>query len=233
MVEVDLFPLFEGNLLHAAIVGIERNNRGPGQSLHELPCQLGFPGTGRTRNTDDVRSHYSDGGVISVYNPSTAATRPSTVKTLAWVATSTPSWRAVRVVMGPMEATGMPRSAPAPAASTRLRTVEELVKVRQSGRRARISRACSARWSGATVRYASTTSTRAPRRASSAGTRSRATAARGSRTRLPARSCAAKASRSPSATYSRPIRSHFTCNASTAARSEEHTSELQSLTNLV
>src|ERR1035441_6264070 len=152
VVEVDLLALFEGNLLHAAIVGIEGNNRGPRQSLCELLCQLGFPGAGRTRNTNDVRSHYSDGGVISVYNPSTAATRPSTLKTLACVATSMPSWRAVTVVMGPMEATGMPRRASAPTASTRLRTVEELVKVRRSGRTARTSRARSARCSGRTVR---------------------------------------------------------------------------------
>ena len=68
MIEVDLLALFEGNLLHAAIVGIQRNDRGPRQSLYELLCQFGFPGAGRTGNTDDVRSHYSDGGVISVYN---------------------------------------------------------------------------------------------------------------------------------------------------------------------
>ena len=54
MIEVDLLPRFERNFLHAAIVGIQRNDRGPGQSLHELPGQFGFPGTGRTRNTDDV-----------------------------------------------------------------------------------------------------------------------------------------------------------------------------------
>jgi hypothetical protein len=68
-----------------------------------------------------------------VYNPTIAWTSPSTEKTGASTATAMPRSRAVRVVMGPMEATATPSRAAAPAAATKFRTVEELVKVTQSG----------------------------------------------------------------------------------------------------
>src|SRR5271157_4348306 len=154
MVEVDFLALFEGNFFHAAVVGIERNDGGPGQLPHKLFGQLGFPGAGRTGDADDVRSHSVVGGVIPVYNPRTASTRPSTVKTRASAATWMPSPRAVRVVTGPMETTGMSASVSAPAAATKFCTVEELVKVMQSGLGAapNTSRACPAASSGTTVR---------------------------------------------------------------------------------
>ena len=83
MVEVDFLALFERDFFHAAVVGIERNDGGPGQLPGKLFGQLGLPGAGRTGDADDVRSHSVVGGVISVYNPRTASTRPSTVKTRA------------------------------------------------------------------------------------------------------------------------------------------------------
>src|ERR1039458_9812874 len=133
MVEVDFPALIERNLFHAAVVGIQRNDGGPGQLPGKLFAELGLPGAGRAGDADDVRSHSVVGGVIPVYNPSTASTRPSTVNMRASAATSMPRPRAVRVVTGPMETTGTPASVSAPAAATKFSTVEELVKVMQSG----------------------------------------------------------------------------------------------------
>src|SRR5262249_11367642 len=152
MVEVDLLPLLERDLFHSPVVGIQRNDGGPGQSLCQLPRQLGLPGAGRTRYTNNVCTHSVVGGVISVYNPTTASTSPSIVKGRASTVTATPSSRAVAEVIGPIEATRTPSSACAPAASTKFRTVDELVNVTQSGRRAKTSRTRSASPDGATVR---------------------------------------------------------------------------------
>src|SRR3979490_1084498 len=50
---------------------------------------------------------------------------PGTVKTVAWAVTLMPRDSAVAVVMGPMEATSMPRSRSGPPAATKFWTVEE------------------------------------------------------------------------------------------------------------
>src|ERR1017187_1515655 len=65
--------------------------------------------------------------------PRIASSKPSTVKTDASTVTSIPNSRAVAEVIGPMEATLTPARASAPAMATKFRTVEELVKVIQSG----------------------------------------------------------------------------------------------------
>ncbi len=62
-----------------------------------------------------------------------ACTNPPIVNSRAWTVTGMPSRRAVALVMGPMEATFTPSSAAAPATATKFCTVEELVKVIQSG----------------------------------------------------------------------------------------------------
>ena len=162
----------------------------PGNLPASCRASSDLPGTGRTGNTDDVCSHSSDGGVISVYNPRTASTRPSTVKGCAWAATAIPRSRAVSVVIGPMEATRTPASEPAPAG------LHEILHGGGTGEGDR-SRARCAKTSRDAVAEAfgrhgaiglhHIDVRAAP--ASSTGTRSRATAARGSRTRLPARSC--------------------------------------------
>jgi len=42
MVEVDLLALLERDLLHAAVVGIQGHDRGPGESQSKLPGQFRF-----------------------------------------------------------------------------------------------------------------------------------------------------------------------------------------------
>ena len=77
---------------------------------------------------------------------------PSTVNFAASTVTSMPSARAVLLVTGPIDAAFTPFSAAAPAAATEPCTVEELVKVIQSGLWAKTSAArAGASW-GITVR---------------------------------------------------------------------------------
>ncbi len=109
--------------------------------------------------------------------------------------------------MGPMQATVTPAmsrsSSPGAKIDTKWRTVEELVNVTAStapAPRARLSSAMSSE--AGRVRYAATSSTRAPSLSSSRTRRSRVSAARASRTRWPGRTRAASARASPSATYS-------------------------------
>src|ERR1017187_8107346 len=105
MVEIHFLAGFQRDLFHAPIVGIQRDDGGAGQLAGELPRQFCFPRAGRSGDANNVRFHSVEGEVISVYNPTTASTRPSTVNIRASASTARPKPRAVAVVTGPIDAT--------------------------------------------------------------------------------------------------------------------------------
>ncbi len=222
MVEVHLLALFERNFFHAAVVGIERNDGGPGQLPGKLFGQLGLPGAGRTGDADDVRSHSRGRGSHPSVQPEDGFHKAIDGED-ARLGRDLDAERAGGARGDRADGDHLDAGAafPRPAAATKFCDrggtgegdaiglgggVEDFAGAagrprpeppcgrlppRPHGRR------------GGPVR-------RAPGR----GPRRRAAAERA----FPARSCGAKASSRPSATYSLPIRSTFRCSASMAAR---------------
>src|SRR5262249_30110599 len=151
-----------------------------------------------------------------------ASASAAVVKVAASIVTGRPSSRTVAAVTGPMHASagGAARSTSCPTSSTRLRAVELLVSVIASivpsPTAARISAACAG--SGRTIRYASTSSTTAPRSRSTRASNGRAPAARGRRNRCPSSATSPNASINPSATKVRGTRSGLMrCRSSSRA----------------
>src|SRR5882672_3517232 len=141
-----------------------------------------------------------------------AWTSPCVVYSRATIATGSPSLRAVSAVTGPMQATSASPSTAGNRSSgnarTKLATVDELVNVITSApsllkRRIKASPASD----GQVARYTGRISTSAPRFASSDGSASRATSARGTSTRMPFISHPSSALANPSAVYSEVISS--------------------------
>src|ERR1700682_2832924 len=141
-----------------------------------------------------------------------ACTSPCVVYSRATIETVRPSLRATSAVTGPIHAiSASPRTAGRRSswnAWTKLTTVDELVKVITStpsllNRRSRASPVPD----GHMARYTGRISTSAPRLASSDGSESRATSARGTRTCMPFISQPSSALASPSAVYSEVISS--------------------------
>ena len=137
----------------------------------------------------------------------TTSTSPAKSCGLASAAGSHPFSRNVRLVIGPIDTARIDTGRATADSRSRFRkfvTVDELVNVAASGRRPpglKSVRIAVTDSDGIMVRYASTTSTCAPRARSASGITSRATAARASSTRFPS-TCSPSASTNDSATYS-------------------------------
>src|ERR1022692_3885996 len=97
-------------------------------SLSRMPAHDRYSGLSRYAQTAQ-----SGASCFKLTARRIASTKPSTVHTHPSTLTSTPNSRAVADVIGPIEAAFTPPTAAAPATATRLRTVDELVNVTQSG----------------------------------------------------------------------------------------------------